>query len=177
MPTGISLVRIEGCTPLDEPSLFIAVISTLISSIALIGVMIGLLLQVRQLQIGRLQARLASHHELVRMGLEHPAAWVSPSDQISKDPESFKRNILMNWQIQHLQFGFVIKEIPEVAVRWECTRLFAARYRREWWSMARESYTISPRSRRHRRFVKIVDEECRRAVAQYPRPPDAAKRS
>jgi hypothetical protein len=52
--------------------MLIAIVSTLISSVALLGVAISLFLQARQLRASQIQTARASQMELMRSALEHP---------------------------------------------------------------------------------------------------------
>jgi hypothetical protein len=146
---------------MSDTSAVIAVISTLISSIALVGVMIGLLMQQRQLRISRLQAMRATHVELIRMGMDHPELWADPTDSLAPDTESVRRWGLLNWQIQHLKFGYTIGSTTEAEIRNQCSQLFKVASRREWWALTRNDYLIGATSRRARRFFAAVDDEHR----------------
>ena len=150
---------------MDRASSTVAVVSTLISSLALIGVVIGLILQTRQLGMLRRQAVRASHAELVRLGMEFPNAWVDPADTpMFADPESYRRAVMLNWQVNHLQLAFVTGQLSELGVRDNFDRLFVSKFRRDWWSVARRGYVADAKSKADRKFIALVDEEYQRAM-------------
>jgi hypothetical protein len=158
---------------MDSTSTLLAVISILISSVALVGVMLGLLLQARQLRVSNIQTFRSGHSELVRMAMEYPDLHVNPADKISPDPESLRRNNLLNWGTQHLRFGYEIGAIPEASVRWEIARNFSAAIWREWWARVRDSYVAAANSKKDRQFISIVDEEYARALTSSVNTPPA----
>lgn len=149
---------------MERTSTLLAIVSTLISSVALVGVMIGLLLQARQLRMNNIQTFKASHAELIRMMMDYPESWADSSDSVTPDPDSLRKHAMTNWQVRNLQFGYDAGTVPERSVRWEVAHLFAVSHRREWWALVRASYDAAMVSRRDRRFFQIVDEECGRAV-------------
>jgi uncharacterized protein DUF6082 len=145
-------------------------VSTLISSVALIGVMIGLLLQTRQVRIGNRQMFKASQAELVRLALEYSTDWVDPNDVIATDAETARRTTLVNWHVQHLQLGYEIRTINEANLRRAVSRIFMAGFRRDWWRTVRDNYRVAANTRRERRFVAIIDAEYQRACASVANP-------
>jgi hypothetical protein len=133
--------------------------------VALVGVVVGLFLQVRQLRINNLQTFKASHAGLIQMALDHPTAWADPTDMLTRNPDEAQRSVLLNWQFVHLQFGYLTGTLPESGLRFTVSELFVSPSRRRWWEVARKAYEAEIRSRRDRRFVEIVDGEYGRAVA------------
>lgn len=155
---------------MDSVGGLLAVISTLISSVALVGVMIGLLLQVRQIRISNLQTFRASNAELIRMSIDYPESFTDPTGTVPSDQTSARRWVLMNWQMQHLWFGYSIRAVRESALRLILAGLFVTRFRREWWEYAHDSYKANAYSRRERRFVEIVEMEYQSAITMGPNP-------
>jgi Family of unknown function (DUF6082) len=142
-----------------------AAISAIISSVALIGVAVGLFLQARQLRIANLQTYRASHVELMKQGIEHPELWADPADTVGPTPELTRRYSTLNMQLRHLELGYLIGEIAEPSLRQNLSRIFKVPARRDYWIIVAEANRINAQSnRRKRRFVEITDEECRRAA-------------
>jgi hypothetical protein len=156
--------------------MFIALLSVLISSIALVGIAISLLLQARQLRASQVQASAASHAELMKFALENTAAAMALiSDD---DPEIFAKEVALNWHISHLLMSYNNKTLSEAHLRRLVGSLFATEDSRSWWTTAGPSYDDDATSRRERRFFAIVDAEFQQAsqmskpaVAGNP-PPD-----
>jgi hypothetical protein len=160
---------------LDQTGTIIAIISASISSAALVGVVIGLLLQARQLRIGNLQTYRASHAELIRMNVDHPELWADPADLVAQRPEQVQRYSLLNWQLRHLELGYLLGEIREASLRRSLSGVFAVPLRREWWNIVREANNVNAHSRCKRRFFEIVDAECQRAVESATRAVDGSE--
>lgn len=150
---------------MDNAGGILALVSTVISSVALTGVMVGLLLQARQVRIANVQIYRASHAELVRLSLEYPEARADPADSPFFDTESLQRTILINWQFQHLRLGYSIGALSEDGLRHVLSQLLASSVRREWWEWSRKGYEYEATSRRSRRFIKIANAEYARAEA------------
>jgi hypothetical protein len=138
----------------------IAIISTLISSVALAGVAISLLLQARQVRITQLQVSRAAQLELIKMALDNPTM-ASAAVGIS-NPDSYAKYVFLNWQFKHFELGYEIKTMSAENVRQSVAQLFENETPREWWSLARQSYEEGPVSRRGKQFFAIVDGEFRR---------------
>ena len=152
----------------EVTDLLIAVISALISSIALVGVAISLLLQARQVKISRLQAVRAAQLELMKMALDNPAM---AADALGiSDPDLYVKQVFLNWHIMYLQLGFEVDVFSPGVIQQTAAGLFEGRAAREWWEWNRRSYGTSPMPRRVKQFFEIVDEEFQRHEAP-PNPP------
>jgi HAMP domain-containing protein len=121
------------------PEVLLAVVSMLLSSIALIGAAVSLALQGRQLRANQVQVAHSSQLELMKIGLENPAV-IAEIGLAGTSPLSKP----------HLQR--LAREI------------FAAKPARGWWTLARESYHSDVTSRRQRVFFDVVDEEFQQAA-------------
>ncbi len=148
---------------MNDASMTIALVSTVISSVALVGVAFGLILQARQLQASRIQALRVSHAELVRMAVDYP---VLSDDVRWPDADARRKAVLLNWQFEHFELCFVSGQLSEDALRWHCSRYFVAPFPLVWWSEAREIWDKESVRRRERRFFEVVDREYHRAAAQ-----------
>jgi hypothetical protein len=152
---------------MSDTGTVIAVVSTLISSVALVGVAIGLLLQLRQVRIGQLQTVRSMQAELVRMGLENAELVADPMDPWHPEPEKMRRYILINWEMKHLEMCYTVGVISEASARLHLAALFQVPFRCEWWTKAaRDVYRVDAGSRRERKFFAIADDECRQAVGR-----------
>src|SRR5947207_1598833 len=96
----------------------VALASTLISSIALVGVAAGLFLQAKQLQLGRVQAFRATQAELIKMTVDNPDTSFFYS-QSSADPQVVRRYLVMTWRLRHLEFGYLLGEMSADGIRSE----------------------------------------------------------
>jgi hypothetical protein len=154
--------------------MLIALLSTLISSIALVGVAVSLLLQARQLRTSQLQATRAAQLELIKMTIDNPtlATTVLGED----DPEVSIEDIFINWHFQYLQFAYENGSIPMPSLPYHMASLFKAEAVRNWWGWARRSYEMDATTRREKQFFAIADQEFQRA-SRMPEPPENAPTS
>ena len=153
----------RGFTAVNDTSSAIALASTFISSIALAGVMVSLLLQARQLRLERIQAHRQLHLELIRIRLEnpdlpdpYPRPFPNTGSAHGTDP---RRHMFMNWRTKYFEFGFVIGELSAGSVRQYSAAVFADEEWREWWRIGRPVYQEDANTRRKRQYFAIVDAE------------------
>ena len=89
----------------------IAIISTLISSVALLGVAVGLFTEARQLRANQIQTARASQIELMRLAIES-------QDLVAEalgveDANTFVKNVVRNWYLGHLSTSYDIKTLTK----------------------------------------------------------------
>jgi hypothetical protein len=137
--------------------MFLAVLSTLISSIALVGVVISLLLQARQLRVNQVQAARASQIELIKFALSNPE--ISMEVEGAEDSETFIRNVVRNWYFTHLSLGYEVGNVPRSRLQSIASLLFADESTRRWWAETRQGYNEGASSRRDKEFFTIIDGE------------------
>jgi hypothetical protein len=148
---------------MSDNGTIIAVVSTLLSSIALVGVAVGLILQLRQVQISQLQTARTSQFELFRVAMDNPE--LRPPDKWVTESNVYPQHAYLNLLFKHMELSYSVRAVSEVSVRIQIAALFVVEYRREWWrKAAREVYFTEAATRRERRFARIVDEEFQKAV-------------
>jgi Family of unknown function (DUF6082) len=139
----------------------IAVVSTLISSVALIGVVISLLLQARQLRISQLQASRTAQAELLKVAIEEPEmasvvlGWPSV--------EQFSKSMFINLQVKALELSYIIKTSTTISVRLQASLIFRSEFVCEWWRRNRYIYQEEASTRREREFYSIMDDQFSKA--------------
>jgi len=141
----------------------IAIISTLISSIALVGVAVSLVLQGRQLHASQIQASRATQVELIKVSIDNREL---TSDIFNQDPGNYLKSAYVNLFIKHLEMGYSMKVISRKSVQVQTARLFSVSYPYEWWAGAREIYAVEASSKREREFFAIVDKMFHQASEQ-----------
>jgi Family of unknown function (DUF6082) len=139
----------------------VATISVLISSIALAGVALSLLLQAWQLRTSQLQASRAAQAELVRICIDNPELTAAALGKT--DPDGYVKSVFVNWNIKYLELSYSIKAISASSVQVQVAGIFGAEYPRNWWSEVRPIYAAEATTRRERSFFAIVDREFNRA--------------
>ena len=148
--------------------MLIAIVSTLISSVALLGVAVSLVLQARQLRANQVQTARASQVELMRTALENPTVVAEALG--AGDCGALVRGVVLNWYLGHLSMSYDIKTLAKPHLRQLARDLFAVEGSRTWWETARLSYGDDVTSRRQRDFFALVDAE----FQQIARPPESA---
>jgi hypothetical protein len=136
--------------------MLLSLLSTLISSIALVGVAISLYLQGRQLRSAQVQSTAASHIELLKFAIEHPtlAGELAGND----DPDDLAKQVALNWHISYLQMAYSNKSITDQYLRSLAKYLLSTNYARSWWAGPGQSYGNAA-TRSDRRFFAIFNEE------------------
>lgn len=155
-PAPLRLVRLLA----DTDVMFLALISTFISSIALLGVAVSLLLQSRQLRTSQLEASRAAQSALIQMGLANPKLTAEVFG--SSDRDWLAKAGLVNWQVKFWEMSYLTKAMSAKSVHVQAAELFASEFPRDWWSRSRELYKVDATTRREREFFTIIDSEFER---------------
>lgn len=146
--------------------MLISIIATLISSVALIGVALGLLLQARQLRASQIQIVRSLHVEFIKMGLDKPFLGAAIESEI--DPDDLSNAAYLNSYLTFLQVGYSLKTIPKDLISYHAQRAFEMEFARVWWAWARKSYEIGAATKRDREFFVLVDSEFKNATRSNP---------
>ena len=141
----------------------IAIISTLISSIALVGVAVSLVLQARQLRASQIQASRATQVELIKVSIDSRELI---SDIFNQDSGDYLKSVYVNLFIKYLEMGYSMKVISKESVQVQAAKLFSVSYPYEWWAGAREIYEVEASAKREREFFAIVDKSFHQASEQ-----------
>jgi len=143
--------------------------SALLTGLALIGVSGSIILQVRAVNAGRDQSSREHHMHLIEMGLKDPVfqrAW--GMDPSLYAPDALRQGAYLNLIVSYWQRDYQFDGITEYNLRCNLTVLFRGEAARLWWADVGDSRRVSPGNRRDKRFVRIVDEEFRKAIASGP---------
>ena len=139
----------------------IAIISILISSIALVAVAVSLLLQARQLRASQIQTSRAAQVELIKLAFDNREL---VSEIYGDKSEDYLKGAYINWFVKYLELSYSMKVISEDSTRLQITRLFTADYPYEWWARVRDVYDVEATTKPERRFLAITDEAFRLAT-------------
>lgn len=154
-----------------------AAAAAIISSLALIGVVLSLAVGLRQARIGQQETARGMQFELMRMALEDPRLSTNlPSDADDAQVLAWRRGIYRNMTFMYLRSSYLIEDASESALRFQITNVFRLEEARAWWQSVRPAFVTITNSRRERRFIQIADEsllEARaRDTADLPASPD-----
>jgi hypothetical protein len=134
----------------------LSIIATIVSSIALIAVAVGLILQGRQLSANRIQIMREMHLELMKVGMENPELGASVYEYA--DVTEFAKMSLINFTLKFLETGYSLKTISEGSVTLQAAELFRSEFTRTCWATGmRKVYEAEAGTRMEREFFSLVD--------------------
>src|SRR5690348_1659216 len=127
----------------------LAIISTMISSLALAAVALSLLLQARQLRTNQLQVSRTAQLELMKIALDNPSM-AAEALGIS-DPETYVKEVFINWHFVHFFMAYEVGQISETTLRSALRSLFQNEHPYKWWSWSRKDWQEGNKSRREQK--------------------------
>jgi len=148
-----------------------AAAATLLSSVALAGVALSLVIQNREMKVTREQAVRSLGGDLSRMGddpvLRKVISGSRNNPAVSSDTRHRQRRYANQWVV-HWQSMYELRFMDDEDVRYVMRRdLFSGDVGRDYWASARET-RIPNNSQRTRRYYRIVEEEYQKAVVSGP---------
>jgi hypothetical protein len=145
--------------------------SALLTGLALIGVVGSMIYQARAIQSTVEQSSREHHFRLVEMAMNDPLyqlAWGSELAIRLGDRDTYRQQVYVNLIISYWERDYIQGDVPEHALRIYLTSFFGGEAGRTWWAKVRNLRLIAAKNRKARRFVKIVDQEYRKAVRSGP---------
>jgi hypothetical protein len=136
-------------------------LTTILSIAALVAVAAALVAQQQQVRSAQMVGVRERHFELIKLMLEHPELDYNATDR--PDTDERLSTIGMSLWVAHWNTLWHIGKLDEKALRFNLADLFADADAREWWRKVGDGWS-SAGNRRERRFIAIVDEECRTAT-------------
>lgn len=140
--------------------------SALLAGVAVVGVAISLLMQLRQIRISQVQAARMMHMELMRMLTSDPLLRLTSSSAVDVSEQEWRKNIYTNLFFKYLEMGYEIGHISEVSLRQHFAGQFRLTHAREFWRRVGDTYRVDAATKATRRTYKIVEEEHRRALGR-----------
>lgn len=138
-----------------------AAASAILSGLSLFILAIGGIYQVRQIQIAQLHSARSMQLELLRMSLESPHYRAALGDPFqAKSEEEWRLHAYLNLWTMYFQMAFLTGAIEAEGVRsWVRTELFNSDHGRNFWRDARAAYLSEQKSRKHKTFFNILEDE------------------
>jgi len=157
-------------TRLSEIGQTYGAISAVLSALALGAVAASLFIQARQARANEIQAVRGYHLELVRVQLDDLPTYLPCWGPLNlPGATAQRRHIYTNLMFAYGSMGYGVGEISEPLLRNMLAGMFQGAFARRYWVAARGAWVASAAERRRgRRFVAIVDDEHRQAVAAGP---------
>ena len=140
-------------------------LSTIVSIAALLAVAVSLTVQQRQARSEQMVGARERHFELIKLMLEHPEL----DYNATKRPDADDRltTIGMSLWVAHWNTLWHIGKLDEKALRFNLSDLFADPDACVWWHTVGSGWS-SKGSRRERKFITIVTDECDTASSVKP---------
>ncbi|MFD4998545.1 DUF6082 family protein [Streptomyces buecherae] len=147
-------------------------LSILLSTMALAGVALSLVLQARQTQAAQEEATWTSLRELVCRAIDDPSlavCWAPPVVTVTR--EEWRQLAYINLIVTGWDKAFRLERITPEQLHVVAQRHFKGEMARRHWDVAGEDWVRiagSAKSRRTRQFPLIVEAEYRKAVEHGP---------
>lgn len=138
---------------------------TIISIAALLAVAISLVVQQQQSRTAQAVDVRERHFELIKLMLDHPELDYNASERPPADERMTA--IGMSLWAAHWNTLWHVGKLDEKALRFNLADLFAHPEARQWWRTVGSGWS-SKGSRRERKFIEIVTEECTSAESAKP---------
>jgi hypothetical protein len=145
----------------DWESGHMTLLTTTVAIAVLAAVVISLTAQRRQLSSAQMVGVRERHFELIKLMLEHPALDYNATQREVVDNRL--ATIGMSLWVAHWDTLWHIDNLDETALRFNLADLFADPQARAWWQKVGGGWS-SKGSKRERRFIEIVTEECASAL-------------
>ncbi|PRX50896.1 hypothetical protein B0I33_10147 [Prauserella shujinwangii] len=142
--------------------------SALISVFAVAGVVGTILLQYREVRINRSDSARTFHHELLKMAMDDPKYFECWGPHQHATHERAQRSMYINLIISFWEMIYLAGDRSEGTLRANAHRLFPGAEGREYWRRFGAARMASAGGRAHHRFVRILDEQYRRLLADRP---------
>jgi hypothetical protein len=134
----------------------LSIIATIVSSVALIGVIAGLILQNRQVRANQIQVMREMHLELMKIGMDNPKLAASIYDDTSA--EDFPRSSFLNFILKFWETGYGLNTLSRKSIEYQATRLFSSEYVRTYWKDAlRTGFEADAETKSEKEFFMMVD--------------------
>jgi uncharacterized protein DUF6082 len=136
-------------------------VSALLDAAALVGVVVSVLLQVRETALSRVQAGRSRHFELIQMAMQDPLL-MQAFHSLSDSAEANRLNAYVSLLIQNLQMLWDSRDIEEDELRSNLADLLVTDAgRRYWQQFGHVRMSLFTDRRRQQEFVQIIDEVSR----------------
>lgn len=143
-------------------------VSALVSSLALVGIVISLLYQARAGHTAREQSIRSLQQQLIRMEMEDPALMTAAGApwglSIPAESQQIREHLYLHMWTLFWSGSYVVGEMSDIATRMMvANELFNSAAGRRYWANVRENILTTTEGR-YRRFALIVDGEYQKII-------------
>lgn len=145
-------------------------ISAIISTFALVGVSISLILQNREHRLNSMWSHRTYQLELAKLAMENPQdllpVWFG-RDINEQAAGEYRTRAFITLVFKFAEMGYLSKEFPEENIQQEFGSHFNYELVRDWWQKSRAIWLGSSQaSENHRRFIEMLDAAYSDAMAR-----------
>lgn len=133
----------------------IAVISTLISSISLAGVVVTLFLESRQLRTSQIQASRVLNGEIIRLAMDYPS--IAKVMGLGIRSDDYPKYAFLGLLVDSWEIGYSLKTMSAKAVQVQAGTMFNSDDARIWWTFARKAWNDQATTKAEKEFFTLVD--------------------
>jgi uncharacterized protein DUF6082 len=151
-------------------------VSAIVAAIALLGVMISLVIQSREIREARKNARRSHHVELMRMAMDDPGYMECWGPYLTESFVAERQYTYVNLVVAHWYSEYDIGELSDPLLRATAASVLASAPGRRYWQNTGTFWRDNYSGRRARRFHQVLDEVYQEAIKRpTPTPPAAVE--
>ncbi|MGB3439534.1 MAG: DUF6082 family protein [Actinophytocola sp.] len=153
-------------------------VSAVVATVALLGVMISLVIQNREVREARRNARRAHHVELMRMAMDDPRYMECWGPYLTNSFTEETQYTYVNLIVAHWFAEYDVGELTDTLLRAMTTNVFASGPGRHYWERTGTFWRDNYPGMRARRFHQVIEETYQDAIRTPPvSPPDFSARN
>lgn len=153
-------------------------VSAVVAAVALLGVMVSLAIQNREVREARKNARRAHHVELMRMAMDDPRYMECWGPYLTESFSAETQYTYVNLIVAHWFAEYDVGEMPDTLLRAMTANVFASEPGRHYWERTGMFWRDNYPGKRARRFHQVIEETYQEAIRTPPvSPPDFPARN
>jgi hypothetical protein len=148
-------------------------VSAVVAAVALLGVMISLIIQSREIREARKNARRTHHVELMRMAMDDPGYMECWGPYLTDSFNAERQYTYVNLIVAHWYSEYDIGEMSDALLRATAASVFASDPGRNYWQGSGTFWRDNYSGRRARQFHRVLEEVYQEAIKHPPSTPPA----
>jgi hypothetical protein len=148
-------------------------VSAVVAAVALLGVMISLIVQSREVREARRNARRSHHVELMRMAMDDPGYMECWGLYLTDSFVTERQYTYVNLIVAHWYSEYDIGEMSDTLLRATAASVFASGPGRRYWQSTGTFWRDNYSGRRARRFHRVLAEVYQETIKHPPATPPA----
>jgi hypothetical protein len=150
-------------------------VSAVVATVALLGVMISLIVQGREVREARKNARRSHHVELMRMAMDDPGYMECWGPYLTDSFGAERQHTYVNLIVAHWYSEHEIGEMSDTLLRATAASVLASAPGRRYWQSSGTFWRDNYSGHRARRFHRVLEEVYQEAIKRPPSTPPPAR--